>query len=110
MKAVLRTKRTPRVWGKKGTWSLCDNHGVIFAQVYVGNGHLSISHLDGVTVNLNHMNGMGQYRLGGEPDKPFSCPSCGKTGSKYEKGPNFTEGSVVCKHCGASFFPEEAEA
>lgn len=121
MKAVLASKRSPRKWGKTGRWSLCDDHGVIYAQISVSRGgFIHIDRLEGVTINIHEMNGMGQYQLDGEPEKPFRCPSCGDHPEKWEEGKmeprangyGFEKGAgqVVCKSCGASYFPEEAEA
>ncbi len=113
VKVATRRERYPRRWDSKlRSVSLCDENGIVWAQVSISETGLTISHLEGARVQVNQMNGMGQHQLEGEPEKSFSCPSCGdfkeifKPGRYHGPWDGREAGQVVCKSCGSSFFPE----
>lgn len=116
IKIVARGARYPRKYKKIRSVSLCDQDGQVVATVFLSAYGIDVDHLAGLPVNVNLMNGLGQYQLEGEPEARFSCPHCvgegdGPTRSTSKK---WADGSikhygdgllkpvyrVVCKRCG----------
>ena len=100
MKIVISNVRSPRKYSKMRTLNLCDNRGIIWARVHVGEGSVSIDHLSGIRLNVGERGGLGNYDL----DKEFGrgwgqrheCPQCQESDEVYDP----RDYQVKCKNCG----------
>jgi hypothetical protein len=101
MKIVTVNERTPRRYSKFRTVSLCDDQGMVWGRISIRQGSINVEALDGVHVNVQQTNGMGDWDLENEFNRSwrwgYECPQCQSRKKSYDR----LRGCVTCQDCGA---------
>lgn len=113
MKIVTRNKRAPRRYSVFRSVSLLDEAGMVWANIYLRDGGISISYLNGVEITTNERNGMGDYDLDHEFNRGYWsswCPECSRERSGGPSPQHIYDpktDKVTCSVCGHTWENKE---
>jgi len=102
MKSVIINERRPRKYTPLKRVILTDDAGMVWATIDVSDGNIRVTHLDGVRIHTNQLNGMGDYVIGDDVLVPYLyawCPNC-ESGIGSPKVYDQNTKKVTCAECG----------